>query len=129
MDAERGAESTHLAEDGCAMPSRCDKVGEAAGEVPGDPEADELGIFEDRVAHVVSNIFREILKARAIARAGECLAHGFLGNAVVEGIPASTTLPVAFGGLTLVAAEVLVQSHSRILATTNVHVKCSRTRS
>src|SRR5581483_5349454 len=68
--AEHGAKAPNLSEDGRAVPPVSLEPGEAAAEVPGQPEADQLGQVDHR-AH--------LLKARLVGQPVEDL-EAFLGQ-------------------------------------------------
>ena len=104
-----GPEAADLAKDGRPVPAAPLQVVETTGQMPGHPEADELGAFEGILGDGVTDLRIEVLHAPG--GGGEGLGDDVLVEVVVVPGPAVHGYPAAFGALALVAAEVKVFTH------------------
>ena len=109
MHAVARAEAADLAEDGGAVPSAGLEGVESAREVPGHPEADQLGILDGGGCDVVPDELVVVLDAGC--RGGEGLGEHGLVEVEVVGVPAGASVPPALHAVALVAPEIGVFGH------------------
>jgi hypothetical protein len=116
-----GPEAAESSEDGGSVPSAGLKVGEPAGLVPGDPEADQVGVFDYLLGDVLGDVVRVILDALAFAAEGLGQDIGREALVILEPVGACMSRP--FGGVASFRPEIGSVRHSRNLAPTESSVK------
>ena len=90
VGAISGAELSDLAEDGGSVPSARLEVSEPASLMPGHPEADQLGVVEDRLGDVVAQLLVVVVDGPlGVFPVG--VSEDVVGNRVPECRPAAVT--------------------------------------
>lgn len=103
------------------MPSTPLKGAEPAGQVPGQPEADQLGLLQGPLGVVVPDLGVEVLGR--LSGLGERLGDHVLGELVVEAAPSGGGHTTPLATLALVGSEVRGVGHGGTVAWLQLAVK------